>query len=506
MKSVKKLLGFVLIVMLLFQTAGIAMADPLEKLDKDILMTGQCGRSVYFVLKGDTLYITGKEEMADITLDEHYHVDPFWTEHVNKLKHDFPWNVYSEKIKHVVIGKGVTDIGYNALLLNNLETVYMPTTIKEIWENNFHYMQTIYYGGSEKKFRKIKMFDEEKEYLKNKKIVYHSAQPSVVTVDYKSILKNSPWNKKGNKWTYTISKGNLAKGWTSIDGFKLNFNKKGTWIPYNNEEESLAASKSASPSEPPPTLPPSEITQIADTSSIFRPILNLDKDVRMTGKCGPSLSFVLKGDTLYFTGSGTFSYEKYSTYVDPFWIKPAANLDNYFEPWVIYGDYIKHVVFDEGVTVVSSDLFTFLSKVERVYIPSKTKIEINLHNFDVYFEHLYFGGSKEQFKDMGLSEKDVANIIYNVVPPQIDKIDYNLILQNTSWVKSGDDWSLRLADNTLAKGWVNIKDNLIYFNENGVWVPFSYPNNVVPNQSMDFISENYIREVQNNADTPIETD
>lgn len=89
--------------------------------------SGTCGKTTQtdagWMLDGNTLYISGKGDIAD------YDVDP----------NNIPWNDKKDNISNVIIGEGITAIGTNNFFEHNkLESVVLPSTLEKIGEQGLY--------------------------------------------------------------------------------------------------------------------------------------------------------------------------------------------------------------------------------------------------------------------------------------------------------------------------------------------------------------------------------
>ena len=88
----------------------------------DTFASGTCGDNANWVLKNDfTLVISGTGKMED-----------YWS-------YEAPWHDYVQRIEHVIIEPGITNVGNHAFIdCRTLMSVSLPSTITQIGKSSFH--------------------------------------------------------------------------------------------------------------------------------------------------------------------------------------------------------------------------------------------------------------------------------------------------------------------------------------------------------------------------------
>ena len=122
------------------ENAAIEEPAPEQEMDKEAKeassKSGNCGANgdnLKWSLSDDgTLTITGKGEMHD------WNHEDFWG-----YSDLVPWNDYKSQIKRVVIGEGVTSIGFWAFADTAITSATLPSTIKDLSQGAFAYCSNL---------------------------------------------------------------------------------------------------------------------------------------------------------------------------------------------------------------------------------------------------------------------------------------------------------------------------------------------------------------------------
>lgn len=99
----------------------------IDNIRLSVTASGNCGKTTQtdagWMLDGNTLYISGKGDIAD------YNVEP----------NNIPWNANKDNISKIIIGEGITAIGTNNFYDHNgLESVVLPSTLEKIGEQGLY--------------------------------------------------------------------------------------------------------------------------------------------------------------------------------------------------------------------------------------------------------------------------------------------------------------------------------------------------------------------------------
>lgn len=124
-----KLLALFLALILFCGVAISANFSVSEVKASDVINSGTWGNNVTWELRDDTLFITGQGVMQDASIT--------WEDHTYTIH--VPWGGYSDIIRKIVIGEGITHIGKAnfSTYYKKLETAVLPSSLTSIGNSAF---------------------------------------------------------------------------------------------------------------------------------------------------------------------------------------------------------------------------------------------------------------------------------------------------------------------------------------------------------------------------------
>ena len=137
MKTIKRFLTFILVVLLVCTSVPVSFAA--------VTTYGNCGKNVEWTLDSNgTLTISGTGDMYDYSEEKNDWIVTGWRVIAEDSFDSGPvfkisWKEYNEKIKKIVIKKGVTSIGRNAFSwIHHLTSVTIPGSVTKIGSEAFY--------------------------------------------------------------------------------------------------------------------------------------------------------------------------------------------------------------------------------------------------------------------------------------------------------------------------------------------------------------------------------
>ena len=249
------------------------------------------------------------------------------------------WNDCAGMIKEVIINDGVTHIGAHAFEdCFSLKKITIPESVVSIGESAFdccYYLDDVYYTGDIAGWCNIKFANPDASPRQEVSRLYMDGvlvEGDVVIPEGVTRIGKGAFRYIGNevrsvtfpKSLKVIELSAFGSGsWDGESGFH--------WINYAGTEEEWNA-----------------ITIEEDNSWVLNKTVNFDyvETGFFTGKCGDNLTWSLNKSTGELVISGTGDMYDY--------IDESAG-------WYIYGDYIKSIKIDEGVTSIGEFAFSYYS-------------------------------------------------------------------------------------------------------------------------------------------------
>lgn len=206
-----------------------------EQAMQDTYATGSVGKNLRWVLEKRVLYIYGSGAMLPMGSDNTSYIDPVINHPYGEDGPLFlaPWGSMGEIIQQVVLDDGVESVFMNAFSeCKNIETVYLPATLKKVELNAFAQaakIQKVHYGGNASSWSNITFANEaDKSVLMVTDFYFESLPDSVVRKDYSG--SGNGWKWEDSKWYYLNEKGEKQTGWTEVNGFWWCLDEEGVWL------------------------------------------------------------------------------------------------------------------------------------------------------------------------------------------------------------------------------------------------------------------------------------